>query len=218
MLKQKLSQKLLQKLSPQQIQMIKLLEIPTVQLEQRIKKEIEENPALDEGNDDDENDTDSTDDNSQNDNEQDEFSLDDYLEDEDIPEYRLQTRNYSKGDDKKQEIPFSTGTSFHEFLHSQIRLRDLDEKQEVLADYILGNIDEDGYLRREIENIVDDLAFSQNINTTEEELSVVLEIVQDLEPAGVGAHDLRECLLLQINRKDNENVAVQRATDMLAKY
>ena len=218
MLKQKLSQKLLQKLSPQQIQMIKLLEIPTVQLEQRIKKEIEENPALDEGNDDDENDTDSTDDNSQNDNEQDEFSLDDYLEDEDIPEYRLQTRNYSKGDDKKQEIPFSTGTSFHEFLHSQIRLRDLDEKQEVLADYILGNIDEDGYLRREIENIVDDLAFSQNINTTEEELSVVLEIVQDLEPAGVGAHDLRECLLLQINRKDNENVAVQRATDILAKY
>ena len=218
MLKQKLSQKLLQKLSPQQIQMIKLLEIPTVQLEQRIKKEIEENPALDEGNDDDENDTDSTDDNSQNDNEQDEFSLDDYLEDEDIPEYRLQTRNYSKGDDKKQEIPFSTGTSFHEFLHSQIRLRDLDEKQEVLADYILGNIDEDGYLRREIENIVDDLAFSQNINTTEEELSVVLEIVQDPEPAGVGARDLRECLLLQINRKDNENVAVQRATDILAKY
>lgn len=218
MLKQKLSQKLLQKLSPQQIQMIKLLEIPTVQLEQRIKKEIEENPALEEGNDDEENDAVNSEENNDNDNDQDEFSLDDYLEDEDIPDYRLQSSNYSKGEDKKQEIPFSTGTSFHEFLASQLGLRKLNEKQEILSDYVLGNIDEDGYLRREIENIVDDLAFSQNITTTEEELMDVLEIVQDLEPAGVGARDLRECLLLQVERKDQDNPAVQTAREILEKY
>ena len=197
--------------------MIKLLEIPTVQLEQRIKKEIEENPALEEGNEDEVSDV-ADDDNSQNDNDQDEFSLDDYLEDEDIPDYRLQSRNYSKGEDKKSEIPFSTGTSFHEFLASQIGLRKLDEKQEILVDYILGNIDEDGYLRREIENIVDDLAFSQNITTSEEELMSVLEIVQDLEPAGVGARDLRECLLLQIERKDQEDEGIKIATEILQKY
>ncbi len=216
MLKQRLSQKLLQKLSPQQIQMIKLLEIPTVQLEQRIKKEIEENPALEEGADGEESDI--VEDDNQNDNDQDEFSLDDYLEDEDIPDYRLQSRNYSSGDDQKQEIPFSAGTSFHEFLASQIGLRSLDEKQEILVDYILGNIDDDGYLRREIENIVDDLAFSQNITTTEEELLEVLNIVQDLEPAGVGARDLRECLMLQLVRKDQESTEIKNATLILDKH
>lgn len=216
MLKQRLSQKLLQKLSPQQIQMIKLLEIPTVQLEQRIKKEIEENPALEEGADGEESDI--VEDDNQNDNDQDEFSLDDYLEDEDIPDYRLQSRNYSSGDDQKQEIPFSAGTSFHEFLASQIGLRSLDEKQEILVDYILGNIDDDGYLRREIENIVDDLAFSQNITTTEEELLEVLNIVQDLEPAGVGARDLRECLMLQLVRKDQDSTEIKNATLILDKH
>lgn len=215
MLKQRLTQKLLQKLSPQQIQMIKLLEIPTMQLEQRIKKEIEENPALEEGADDEENDI-IEDTNNQDDN--DEFSLDDYLEDEDIPDYRLQSRNYSRDDDQRQEIPFSAGTSFHEFLASQIGLRSLDEKQEILVDYILGNIDDDGYLRREVENIVDDLAFSQNVTTTEEELLEVLEIVQDLEPAGVGARDLRECLMLQLERKDQDGPEIQNATAILDKH
>ncbi|MEA1887919.1 MAG: RNA polymerase factor sigma-54 [Bacteroidota bacterium] len=219
MLKQKLTQKLLQKLSPQQIQMIKLLEIPTMQLEQRIKKEIEENPALEEGNDE-ENDNEASldEDENQNGNEEDEFSLDDYLEDEEIPDYRLQSRNYSKEENKKQEIPFSTGTSFHEFLASQMGLRSLDEKQEMLVDYILGNIDEDGYLRREIENIVDDLAFSQNVTTTEEELLEVLKIVQDLEPAGVGARNLRECLLLQLERKDQDKPEIKNATSIVDKY
>ncbi|MBN1387185.1 MAG: RNA polymerase factor sigma-54 [Bacteroidales bacterium] len=217
MLKQRLSQKLLQKLSPQQIQMIKLLEIPTMQLEQRIKKEIEENPALEEGPDDEENEIAEEDDN-QNDNDQDEFSLDDYLEDEDIPDYRLESVNYSRGEEQKQEIPFSAGTSFHEYLASQIGLRSLDEKQEILVDYILGNIDDDGYLRREIENIVDDLAFSQNVTTTEEELLEVLAIVQDLEPAGVGARDLRECLMLQLARKDQDNTEIKNATAILDKH
>ena len=218
MLKQKLTQKLLQKLSPQQIQMIKLLEIPTMQLEQRIKKEMEENPALEEGDEEDENEVTQDDDDNLSDNEQDEFSLDDYLEDEDIPDYRLESRNYSRGEGQKQEIPFSTGTSFHEFLASQIGLRSLDEKQEILVDYILGNIDDDGYLRREIENIVDDLAFSQNITATEEELLEILEIVQDLEPVGVGARDLRECLMLQLVRKDQDNPEIKNATAILDKY
>jgi len=196
--------------------MIKLLEIPTVQLEQRIKKEIEENPALEEGADGEE--TDIVEDDNQNDNDQDEFSLDDYLEDEDIPDYRLQSSNYSSGEDQRQEIPFSAGISFHEFLASQIGLRSLDEKQEILVDYILGNIDDDGYLRREIENIVDDLAFSQNITTTEEELLEVLNIVQDLEPAGVGARDLRECLMLQLARKDQNSNEIENATLILDKH
>ena len=217
MLKQKLQQKLLQKLSPQQIQMIKLLEIPAIQLEQRIKKEIEENPALEEGADEQvseiENEEEKFDE-----TEQEEFSLDDYLNDEDIPDYRLQTRNYSKDDDRKSEIPFSSGSSFHEHLESQIGLRVLSEKQQVLVEHILGNIDEDGYLRRELENIVDDLAFTQNIIATEEELEEILEIVQDLDPAGVGARTLRECLLLQIERKDLEDEVTMRAYKVLDKY
>ncbi len=197
--------------------MIKLLEIPTIQLEQRIKKEIEENPALEEGPDDDIDIAEPESEN-QNDSDQDEFTLDDYLGDEDIPDYRLETRNYNKGDEKKAEIPFSTGTSFHEYLASQAGLRSLTENQEILVDYILGNIDEDGYLRREIENIVDDLSFSQNVTTTEEELLEVLKIVQDFEPPGVGARDLRECLILQIERKDEASGTIRNARIILEKY
>ncbi|MEZ5011782.1 MAG: RNA polymerase factor sigma-54 [Bacteroidales bacterium] len=216
MLKQKLQQKLLQKLSPQQIQMIKLLEIPAMQLEQRIKKEIEENPALEEG-DEHEAEVEQEEDNF-DDPSQDEFSLDDYMEEDDVPSYRLQSQNYSRDDDRKGEIPFSTGSSFHEVLESQIGLRVLTEKQQLLAEYIIGNIDEDGYLRRELENIVDDLAFSQNLVATEEELLEVLEVVQDLEPAGVGARNLRECLLLQITRKDLNDPLVNRAWVILDRF
>jgi len=217
MLKQRLSQKLLQKLSPQQIQMIKLLEIPTMQLEQRIKKEIEENPALEEGVEDD-NELSNEEEERQDENDQDEFSVDDYLEDEDIPDYRLEAKNYSKGEDKKSDIPFSTGSSFHEFLAAQAGMRTMDEEQKKLVDYIIGNIDEDGYLRRELENIVDDMAFSLNISTTEEQLKEVLNIVQDLEPAGVGARNLRECLLLQIKRKGQDKEEIKNAGRILEKY
>ena len=217
MLKQRLQQKLLQKLSPQQIQMIKLLEIPAIQLEQRIKKEIEENPALEEGADEPLSDQEQEEENFE-DNELDEFSLDDYLNDEDIPEYRLQTSNYSKESERKSEIPFSTGTSFHEHLERQVGLRILTEKQQILVEHILGNIDEDGYLRRELDNIVDDLAFTQNVEASVEELEEVLEIVHDLDPAGVGARSLRECLLLQIARKDLEDEAIDLAHKILDKY
>jgi RNA polymerase sigma-54 factor len=216
MLKQRLQQKLLQKLSPQQIQMIKLLEVPTLQIEQRIKKELEENPALEEGTDEEEVPSEQEDDQfEENDKDQDEFTIDDYIEDDDIPDYRLQAKNYSKDEDKRTEIPFSVGASFHEHLDSQLSLRDLTEKQKMLGEYILGNIDEDGYLRRELSSIVDDLAFLQNIETTEDELEEVLGIIQDLEPAGVGARTLRECLMLQLEKRDNSQPSMRLAYTIL---
>jgi RNA polymerase sigma-54 factor len=220
MLKQRLQQKLLQKLSPQQIQMIKLLEVPTLQMEQRIKKELEENPALEEGTEDEEipSEEELDDPIDEKDKDQEEFTIDDYIEEDDIPDYRLQAKNNSKDDDKRTEIPFSVGFSFHEHLESQISLRDLSEKQKILGEYILGNIDEDGYLRRELINIVDDLAFLQNVETTESELEEVLKIIQDLEPAGVGARTLRECLLLQIEKRDNSQPSMKLAHTILDLY
>ena len=205
MANQKLSlqQKLLQKLSPQQIQVIKLLEIPAIQLEQRIKKELEENPVLEMGEEQpeyDENDTDAGD--TQNDG--DEFSLEDYMDEDDIPSYRLAANNYSK-DDKQIDIPFSSGISFHESLLEQLGLTDLNEPQKQIAEYIIGNIDEDGYLRRDLLSISDDLAFAANVEVDEQELEQILEVIQEFDPPGVGARDLQECLLLQIQRKRGNN-------------
>lgn len=223
MLKQKLQQKLLQKLSPQQIQMIKLLEVPTLQIEQRIKKELEENPALEEGPDQEEDILNSNEDQDEEqfeetDKDQEEFTLDDYIEEDEIPEYRLQTNNYSRDDEKKNEIPFSAGSSFHEHLQDQLSLRDLTEKQKILGEYILGNIDEDGYLRRDLPNIVDDLAFLQNVSTNEAELEEVLHIIQDLDPPGVGARSLRESLLIQLAIKDRTQPAVRNAYIVVDQY
>ena len=215
MLKQRLQQKLLQKLSPQQIQLIKLLEVPTIQLEQRIKKEIEENPVLEEGR---ELDSDSPADEQNegpDEKEGEEFSLEDYMEEDDIPNYRLNARNYSKDEDKNVDIPFSGGVSFRESLDSQLGYRKLEDHKQALGYYILGNIDDDGYLRRELENIVDDLAFSMNIMTSEEELQEILNVIQDFDPAGVGARNLKECLLIQVNRiidegKNGESLLLAR--------
>jgi len=220
MLKQKLQQKLLQKLSPQQIQMIKLLEIPTIQLEQRIKKELEENPLLEEGSEEETalKETEQTEeDTSEGEENGEEFSLEDYLNEEDIPVYRLNPKNYSK-DEKREEIPFSVGSSFHEYLENQLGLRELSEKQEILALYLIGNIDDDGYVRRKLEAIVDDLAFTQNVTTTEEELHEVLKIIQDFDPVGVGARDLQECLLLQIDMKDMSIPEIALARKILKYY
>jgi len=216
MLKQRLQQKLLQKLSPQQIQMIKLLEIPAIRLEQRIKKELEENPVLEEGAEEtiDKQEEEGIVDDTFDDN-TDEFSLSDYLDEDDTPSYRLSSTNYSKDENRNVEIPFSVGSSFHEHMKSQMGLQSLTEKEEELAKYIMGNIDENGYLRRKLENIVDDLAFSQNIKTTEEELLSILRIIQDFEPPGVGARDLQECLLLQIERKNQEDPVKKRAREIL---
>ena len=220
MLNQKLQQKLLQKLSPQQIQMIKLLEVPAMQLEQRIKKEMEENPALEEGPEEEEvqgNEEDEINDEEEV-REQEEFSLDDYLNDEDIPDYRLQSNNASKDEERREEIPFSAGSSFHDNLISQFNLRVSTEREQTLGEYIIGNIDDDGYLRREVENMVDDLAFLQNITTDTDELNRVLEIIHDLEPSGVGARDLRECLLLQLERKDQSSSSVRLASTIIRDY
>ena len=220
MLDQKLQQKLLQKLSPQQIQMIKLLEVPAMQMEERIKKELEENPALEEGPEEDEVQDDNEDevDDEKAEREQDEFALDDYLNDEDIPDYRLQVNNTSKDDERREEIPYAAGSSFHESLIQQFTLRTDTEREDLLGEYIIGNIDDDGYLRREVENMVDDLAFLQNITTDVNELNAILKIIQDLEPAGVGARDLRECLPLQLEKKDHSVPSVNLAITVLTDY
>jgi RNA polymerase sigma-54 factor len=210
MLKQRLQQKLLQKLSPQQIQMIKLLEIPSMQLEQRIKSELEENPALEEGAE--VNVDDIPEEKSMREDEG--FSLDEYMNTDDIPSYRLNAKNYSKPE-LKPDIPFSVGTTFQDNLEMQLGLRDLSERMQMLTEYLIGNLDDDGYLRRKLEAIVDDLDFTLNIKTTEEELLEALRIIQDLEPAGVGARDLQECLLLQISAKDQNNKDIARARKIL---
>lgn len=218
MLKQSLEQKLLQKLSPQQIQMIKMLEIPTLQLEQRIKHELEENPVLVEGENQEEDDTYNQQEEQETTQENDdEFSFEDYIGDDDIPNYKIYTSNTSK-DEKKEEIPFSVGTSLHEHLENQVGLKDLSERENMLARYLIGNIDDDGYLRRKLESVVNDLSFTQNIKTSEEELDHVLKIIQTLEPTGVGARSLRECLLIQIREKDQSIPAVHLATEIIDKY
>ncbi len=218
MLKQSLQQKLLQKLSPQQIQMIKLLELPTLQLEQRIKKELEENPALDEGQDEDEDvlsDVDQDENENDDTKDDDEFSLEDYMEDDDdTPAYKLTTNNTSK-DDEHKEIPYSAAKSFHEHLSEQLMMKELTDREKLLAVYLIGNIDDDGYLRRELDAVVDDIAFSQNLSTSVEELQNVLEIVKELDPAGIGAQSLQECLILQLERKENQNENVKTAKKIL---
>jgi len=217
MLKQSLQQRLLQKLSPQQIQVIKLLELPTLQLEERIKKELEENPVLEEGGEEKYQDDNQNEEIPEKDNDKEEFSLEDYMNDEDIPSYKLSAQNYSK-DDKHEEIPFSGGTTFHEVLISQLGLRILPPQKMALTEYLIGNIDEDGYLRRDIDNIVDDLAFSTGIETSFEELVELLRVIQDFDPAGVGARDLQECLLLQIERRGKYNPDVKLAKQILKKH
>lgn len=217
MQKLSLQQRLLQKLSPQQIQVIKLLELPSLQLEQRIKKELEENPVLEieseeYGSSSEDDYGDELRSNVDKDNE--EFSVSDYINDEEYPSYRYNTQNSSK-DDKMADLPFSDGTSFHEFLVEQVQMVMLNERESILAEHIIGNIDEDGYLRRELISIVDDLEFTQNIKTNETELIRILRIIQDLDPPGVGARNLRECLRLQIARKINQGKEVQLAGQIL---
>ena len=195
-LKQSLQQRLLQKLSPQQIQLMKMLQLPTLELEKRIKEELELNPALDEG---DEQNLEISDEISEAVNEKrEEFNYQDYINDE-TPYYKTQSNNSNKDFDENQ-TPLSVGDSFSEKLVSQISLKIKNEKHQVIAEHIIGNLDESGYLRRDLFNIVDDLAFSQNIFTTEEELLLVLLEVQQLDPPGVGARNLKECLLIQLRK------------------
>lgn len=221
MLKQSLQLKLQQKLSPQQIQLMKLLQVPTVALEQRIKEELEINPALEEGQSedgDDQADNFSNEEDDFNDNpeqQREDFDLDQYMDDDEIPAYKMATNNQGPDDDRK-EIPFAGGLGFQDLLLQQLGLKELDDHQYRVAEYLLGNIDEDGYLRREIQSITDDLAFSQNIITSDEEVEALLKVVQEFDPPGVGARDLQECLLIQLHRKEHPTDATYLAIRVIA--
>ena len=215
MLKQTLQQKLLQKLSPQQIQLMKLLQVPTVELEQRIKEELEANPALDEGVEKDE-EFDEFEEEEESRTEE-EFDISEYLSDDDTPDYKLSVNNKGVDDDDK-DVPLGSGSTFRDLLIAQLGLRKLDQEQRMLAENLIGNLDDDGYLRREIAAIVNDLAFSQNIMTTSDKLEEILVVIQDFDPPGVGARDLRECLLIQINRVEREEPSVDLARVVLDKF
>ncbi|MGB1122221.1 MAG: RNA polymerase factor sigma-54 [Flavobacteriales bacterium] len=214
MLKQSLQQKLLQKLSPQQIQLMKLLQLPTTELEVRIKEELEANPALEEGaeNDWDEDEMAPADEQSEA---LDEFDFDDYLDDE-TPDYRLSARN-QRADVEDKTIPFSGGSTFFERLHAQLGLLDAPDQARELADHIIGNLDEAGYLRRDLESIVNDLAFTEGKVVERAALEEALALVQTLDPAGVGARDLKECLQLQLQRKfDSEDRSTAKLSRRLS--
>lgn len=195
---QKQEQRLEQRLSPQQIQYYKLLELSTLELEQRVKAEIEENPALEEGKD---KESDAEFDETfeaESEGNNEDMTLGDYMSDDDIPPYKLEMQSEEK---EGFTATFSNNKTFYDYLLEQLSLRDINERQHKLSEYLIGNIDEDGLLRRDLESIADDLAFREGIMTNTDELAEALETVQDLDPAGVGATSLQECLLLQIERK-----------------
>ncbi|MDR0348876.1 MAG: RNA polymerase factor sigma-54 [Tannerella sp.] len=219
MLRQQLQQKLQQRLSPQQIQIIRLLELPSVEMEERIKQELEENPALEEGQD-----SLPDDDMNQNgpDSEETDFSdgdtdlsLGDYLTEDDIPDYKLAEMNNKA--DRKENIPFSSETSLHDFLLEQLGLRELSDRERKIGEYIIGNIDDDGYLRRDLTSITDDLIFKAGEEVSKSDIEPVLAVIQDFDPAGVGARDLQECLLLQLEKKEPTD-CTNEAIQMLANY
>jgi len=221
MLKQQLNFKLSQKLSPQQIQLMKLIQLPTQAFEQRLKQEMEENPALDNGKEkvDDYEDTfsneNSADDDYGNEKIETEINVDEYLSDDEIPSYRLNSNNYSS-DDEEKSVPYASGTSFHQHLVNQLNTYRFEEQEREIAEFLVGSIDDSGYLRRSLPDILDDLAFTQNIYTTEEKIETILEVVHQLDPAGVGARNLQECLWIQLDRKET-TIPIKLASDILKK-
>jgi len=205
MLKQSLQYKLLQKLSPQQIQLMKLIQLPTQAFEQKLKQELEENPALESGKEtsDEFSDSQMDDDYDELGNENintEDINIDEYLSDDEIPSYKTQSNNYASDDDEKH-IPYAAGTSFTQHLKNQMRTYRLTEEEATITDFLIGSIDDSGYIRRDLVDVLDDLAFTQNIFTTQEQVETLLKLVQQLDPAGVGARDLKECLLIQLKRK-----------------
>nr|WP_297789344.1 RNA polymerase factor sigma-54 [uncultured Allomuricauda sp.] len=218
MLKQHLQFKLSQKLSPQQIQLMKLIQLPTQAFEQRLKQELEENPALESGKE--ETDTlddiyeDTYDDSADNENiDTEEINIDDYLSDDEIPDYRTQANNYSADDDDKR-VPYAAGTSFNQYLLNQLNTVYLDDQEWAIAEFLVGSVDESGYIRRPLTDIMDDLAFTQNIYVEEDKIEEVLKIVQDLDPPGVAARSLDECLIIQLKRKE-QKPSVELAINIL---
>jgi RNA polymerase sigma-54 factor len=220
MLKQHLQFKLSQKLSPQQIQLMKLIQLPTQAFEQRLKQELEENPALESGKA--ESETmddpyeDSYDDSADNETiSAEDINIDDYLSDDEVPDYRTQTSNYSPDDDEKS-IPYAAGISFNQYLINQLNTVYLDDEEWAIAEFLVGSVDESGYIRRPIADIMDDLAFTQNIYVEKEKIESVLKVVQELDPPGVGARSLDECLIIQLKRKE-QKPAVELAITILEK-
>ncbi|MFM7728922.1 MAG: RNA polymerase sigma-54 factor, partial [Flavobacteriales bacterium] len=201
---------------------MKMLQIPTMELDQRIKEEMEINPALEEGNDEEERQEDEQAEDQQDETEnetkeEDEIDLSDYFDEDDIPDYKLKVNNHSADDDDR-ETPLGAGRTFQDLLFAQLGMTDLEESQQVLAEYLIGNLDENGYLRRELAAVANDLAFSMNISATVPELEEVLKAIQELDPPGVGARDLRECLLIQIQRSEAHNADTIMAELVISKY
>ncbi|RZL57755.1 MAG: RNA polymerase sigma-54 factor [Pedobacter sp.] len=227
MLKQHLQQKLLQKLSPQQIQFIKLLQVPTVALDTRVKEELEENPALEDpslmtadepkGEYDDLNDGPEDYESSSEDNSMDEFNVDDYLQDDSANDY---STNYNNGDDdeEKKETPIAIESTFFESLQEQLDLTPLSDQDFIVGKQIIGSLDDDGYLRRPLSSMIDDLAFSQNVMVEEEDVMEMLRLIQSFDPPGIGARDLKECLLIQLKRKDASNPIIVKAMNVVENY
>lgn len=220
MLKQYLQYKLSQKLSPQQIQLMKLIQLPTQAFEQRLRQELEDNPALEPGKEIVEDTEDIYEDNYEEDFKEDnehidaeDINIDEYLSDDEIPDYRTQTNNYSEDQDDKV-IPYAAATTFYQHLLAQLQQQFIAEEDWAIAAFLIGSIDETGYIRRPIPDLVDDLAFTENLYTDESQVKKVLRSVQQLDPAGVGATSLQECLLLQLERKIPTK-AIQLAQDIL---
>ncbi|MEZ4968653.1 MAG: RNA polymerase factor sigma-54 [Flavobacteriaceae bacterium] len=206
MLKQHLQFKLSQKLSPQQIQLMKLIQLPTQAFEQRLKQELEENPALETGKDEADTEQDEFDDLYDNETDSEsinaeDINIDDYLSDDEIPDYRTQANNYS-ADNEEKSVPYAAGISFNQYLINQLNTIYLTDEEWSIAEFLIGSVDESGYIRRPLSDIMDDLAFTQNIYTEVKTIEKVLHIVQSLDPEGVAARTLEECLLLQLKRKE----------------
>ncbi len=210
MLKQQLNLKLSQKLSPQQIQLMKLIQLSTLELEQKIQNEIGDNPALETGKEE----VGKDDIVDENLSESDDLNIDDYINDDEIPSYKTEINNYSSNDDDKI-IPVSGGISFHQNLKSQAQNLMIKTEEIPIADFLIGSIDESGYIRRDLDEIVDDLAFSQNIFVTSDQVKNILKKVQSLDPPGVGARDLKECLILQLKRKTSKSEVLILAEKIL---
>jgi len=218
MLKQQLQIKLSQKLSPQQIQLMKLIQLSTLDLEQRVQSELGENPALESGLEEEKSVEQSPeadyDDNTHIDGE--DIDIDQYLSDDEIPSYRFYANNFSQ-DDEENLRPISSGISFHQFLQQQLGNLILNEEDMEIAAFLVGSIDESGYLRRNNEELIDDLAFTQNMIISEAQLEKVLKAVQSLDPPGVGARSLNECLLLQLQRKKKDRPEIEHALAIIEK-
>ena len=204
MLKQSLKLKLSQKLSPQQIQLMKLIQLPVLDFEQKLKQEIEENPALEitelSTNEDEFNDDDNID-------------IEDYINDDEIPDYKL--NSYNSSNKEENSIPYASGVSFTQLILNQLHTERLNDFEMKIAEFLVGCIDEDGYIRQNLEDIIDDLAFTQNITTEYNTVDTILKIIQNLDPAGIGARSLQECLALQLKRKDLNEISIKLALNII---